>query len=307
MSDGCRLAPGGSARRRGLLMAARLTLAALVLFAATAARPAVAGQAVPARIISLVPAVTEMLFAMGAGPTVVGVSSFDRYPPEAETRPSVGALLDPDFERILSLRPDLVVAYGSQTDLLRRLRQASIAVHEYRLGGLGNVTATIRELGVRIGRRQAASDLADRIDRDLEGIRTSSAGRQRPVTVVVFGREPGSLRGMFVSGGVGFLHDLLVLAGGRNAFADVARENLQVSPEQLLARAPEVILEVRSSPGRSQPRLTAELDAWRSLPSLPAVRNRRIHILADDKFTIPGPRIVESARAFAEALAARPR
>jgi iron complex transport system substrate-binding protein len=261
-----------------------------------------AGQAEPRRIISLVPAVTEMLFAIGAGPQVVGVSSFDRYPPEAATRPPVGALLDPDFERILSLKPDLVVAYGSQTDLVDRLRQTAIAVHEYRLGGLGNVTATIRGLGVRVGRRQAASELADRIDRDLAAIRSRASGRRRPTTAVVFGREPGTLRGLFVSGGVGFLHDLLELAGGRNVFADVPRENLQVSSEQLLARAPEIIVEVRGSVSWSAARFLQERDVWRALPSLPAVRNGRIHILADDKLTIPGPRIVESAIAFADAL-----
>jgi iron complex transport system substrate-binding protein len=69
------------------------------------------------RIVSLVPAVTEMLFAIGAGPQVVGVSSYDHFPAEVEALPKVGALVDPDTERILSLRPDLVVVYGSQSDV----------------------------------------------------------------------------------------------------------------------------------------------------------------------------------------------
>src|SRR5687768_7494658 len=68
------------------------------------------------RLVCLVPAVTEMLFALDAGDDVVGVSSYDRYPPEALTKPKVGALVDPDFERILSLKPDLVVVYGTQLD-----------------------------------------------------------------------------------------------------------------------------------------------------------------------------------------------
>jgi ABC-type Fe3+-hydroxamate transport system substrate-binding protein len=73
------------------------------------------------RIISLVPAVTEMLFAIGAGDAVVGVSSYDHYPPAVETKTRVGALVDPDFERILSLKPDLVIVYGTQNDLVARL------------------------------------------------------------------------------------------------------------------------------------------------------------------------------------------
>lgn len=256
----------------------------------------------PRRIVSLVPAVTEMLFAIGAGPIVVGVSSFDRYPAEARTRPSVGALIDPDFERIATLRPDLVITYGSQTDLLTRLERTAVPAYIYRHAGLADVTVTLRELGRRVGRQAAADGLADRIDRELAQVRASVAGRSRPGTVLVFGREPGTLRGMYASGGIGFLHDMLELAGGRNLFADVARENLQVSSEQLLSRAPEVVLEVRSSDDWDTDRVRRERDAWRVLPSVPAVRTGRIYILADDKLTIPGPRVAETARMFAEAL-----
>ncbi|MGE3888626.1 MAG: helical backbone metal receptor, partial [Vicinamibacterales bacterium] len=79
------------------------------------------GQATPQRIVSLVPAVTEMLFAIGAGSQVAAVSSYDQDPPEVKALPRVGALLDPDVERILALRPDLVITYGSQADLQAQL------------------------------------------------------------------------------------------------------------------------------------------------------------------------------------------
>src|SRR6185503_3867333 len=97
------------------------------------------------RIVSLVPAVTEMLFALGAGPKVVGVSSFDHFPPEVERVPRVGALLDPDVDRILSLRPDLVVVYRSQSDVLAQLGRANIPVFVYAHAGLADVTTTLRQ------------------------------------------------------------------------------------------------------------------------------------------------------------------
>ncbi len=81
----------------------------------------------PRRIVSLVPSATEMLFAMGAGSKVAGVSSFDRFPPDVQRLPKVGALVDPDVERILSLRPDLVIAYASQRDFLGRLARSGDA------------------------------------------------------------------------------------------------------------------------------------------------------------------------------------
>ena len=107
----------------------------------------------PRRIISLVPALTEMLFAIGAGPQVVAVSSYDTYPPAAATRPRVGALLDPDVERVLSLTPDLVAIYGSQSDLRRQLERATIPIYDYRHAALPDILVTIRDLGptVRFG------------------------------------------------------------------------------------------------------------------------------------------------------------
>src|SRR5262245_24707828 len=85
----------------------------------------VRGQA-PKRIVSLVPNVTEILFAIGAGPQVVAVSNYDVEPPEVRSLPTVGALLDPDTEKIISLRPDLVITYGSKADLQAQLKRASI-------------------------------------------------------------------------------------------------------------------------------------------------------------------------------------
>lgn len=279
-------------------------LAAIALLAALpAARATGAAQASPSRIISLVPAVTETLFAIGAGPAVVGVSSFDQYPPEAQTRPSVGALVDPDFERILFLRPDLVIAYASQTDLLARLSRVRIPVFDYRHSSLADVTATIRQVGARVGRAAAADDLARQVERDLDRVRQAAATRPRRRTVLVFGREPGTLRSIYASGGIGFLHDLVELAGGIDVFADVRRENLQVSTETLLQRAPDVIVEVHPADGWTPSRIAQEQDVWRQLSSLPAVRTGRVQIIADDRLAIPGPRVAESARLIAEAIA----
>jgi iron complex transport system substrate-binding protein len=277
-------------------------LAGLVL-AAPAERPEAAQAAVPSRIISLVPAVTEMLFAIGAGPAVVGVSNFDLYPPEAATRPKVGALVDPDFERILSLRPDLVVVYGSQAELIGRLARAGIGVYNYRHAGLADITQTIRAIGEQVGLANAGELLAAQIERDLDEVRRSVAGRPRPRTAIVFGREPGTLRSIYASAGVGFLHDMLELAGGDDVFGDVARESLLVSAETLLARAPDVIIEIEPAAEWSTARLQQELAVWRRLAAVPAVRTGRVHILAGDRrLVVPGPRVADASRVLAAAL-----
>ena len=283
--------------RAGSLTAAVLFTLVLLTVGAPGLQPrghVAAPQAsnAPRRIVSLVPSATEMLFAMGAGPRVAAVSSYDRYPPEVGRLPRVGALVDPDVERILSLRPDLVVAYASQTDLLAQLGRAGIPVYIYRHGSLSDITAGMRALGNRIGLPADAERAAADIERGLNGVRASVASRPRPRTVLVIGREPQSLRAISVSGGFGFLHDLLDLAGGDNVFGDVKRESMMVSTETILAKQPDVILELHYSDNASRDAEARERDAWKLLPGVPAVRNGRVHLLYGGELVVPGPRVV---------------
>ena len=293
------------AARSKRLISVGLVVAAILIGAAGSAgqarvRDASAWQA--ARIISLVPALTEMLFAVGAGPQVVAVSSYDEYPPDVKSLPRVGALLDPDVERILSLRPDLVVIYGSQTDLQAQLGRTGIRVYNYRHAGLEGVLNTLRDLGAAVGRATEGERLARDIRSTLDRLRVRVQGRPKPRVLLVFERDPASLRGVFVSGGVGFLDDMLEVAGGVNVFADVKRESVQPSVETILARAPDVILEVRATGLLAATDVADARRVWGTLASIPAVRNGRIHILNGEYLVVPGPRVPQGAEAFARAL-----
>jgi iron complex transport system substrate-binding protein len=256
----------------------------------------------PQRIVSLVPSATETLFAIGAGSRVVGVSSFDRYPPGVRQLPSVGALIDPDVERILSLRPDLVVTYASQDDLAAQLARARIRTYRYKHGGVADILRTVRELGDSAGLESSAARVVALIQADLERIRAAIAGAPRPRTVMVIGREPGSLRAIEVSGGYGFLHDLLVTAGGDNVFGEVARESLTVTTETLIARAPEVVIELHYTDQPAPDEVSREGAPWKGLTSLPAVRSGRVVLLYGGELVVPGPRIAHTAEVFARAL-----
>lgn len=258
-------------------------------------------QAPPQRIISLIPALTEILFAIGAGPQVIAVSSFDEYPPQVKNLQRVGALLDPDLERILSLRPDLVAVYGSQQDLTTQLTRANVPVYSYRHAGLADVNRTIREIGDRVGHASEAQALVRKIDAQLAAIRQKVASRPRPRTLLVFGREIGALRGIYASGGIGFLHDMLETAGGEDVFADVKRESVQATTEQILARKPEVILEIRAGSTEAGP-IVSEIGVWRTLASVPAVRNGRVQFIVDPRTVVPGPRVAEATELLARAI-----
>ena len=256
----------------------------------------------PRRIISLVPATTEMLFVMGAGDRIAGVSSYDRFPPDVARLPKIGGLLDPNVERLLSLKPDLVIVYDTQTDLRRQLERARIPIFGYVHRGLPDITETMRALGERIGMKAAAVAAAARVEQQFAAIGARVAGRPRPKTLLVFGRESGTLGHIVASGGYGFLHDLLELAGGSDVLGDLRQQSVGMSTEMILTRAPEVILELHYGDSLKPERLDAERRVWNGLPSVPAVRNNRVFLLAGDEFVVPGPRSVIAADRFARTL-----
>ena len=271
-------------------------LAGLLLVSVAFAQPT------PKRIISLVPNVTEILFAIGAGPQVAAVSNYDVEPPEVRSLPTVGALIDPDTEKILSLRPDLVITYGSQTDLQAQLKRASIPFFDYRHGGLDHIMVTMRALGARTGHADQAEAVARRLQASIDAVKARVAGKPRPRTLLVFGREPGSLRNIYASAGRGFLHDMLVAAGGEDVLSDIDRESAQVSTEMILARKPDVILELNAATRLNDADLKAVTDPWMALSSVPAVRNKRVFILTGPGMTVPGPRVIDGLEKMAKAL-----
>ena len=282
----------------------RLALCLFLILVATGPPDAglLARQDTAKRIVSLVPSLTEILFAIGAGPAVVGVDTFSNYPPAVQTLPRVGALVDPDVERILSLRPDLVVTYGSQTVLETQLARASIRTYSYRHGGIERVLESIRDLGRVTGRTKEAEALVAQTRVRLDALHARVKGERRPRVLLVMDRQPGTLREIYASGGVGFLQDMLTAAGGDNVFADSRTESVQPSTETLLARAPEVILEVRAEGLIQATSAERERSVWATLGSVPAVRQSRIYFLSGSHLVVPGPRLVQGAEDFARAL-----
>jgi iron complex transport system substrate-binding protein len=256
----------------------------------------------PQRIISLIPATTEMLFAMGAGDRLVGVGNYDRFPPEVGRLPRVGGLLDPDVERVISLKPDLVIVYATQADLKRQLERAQIPIYDYVHRGLPDILQTMRALGERIGMKAGADAAAATIQQQLDATRARVASLPRPKTLLVFGREQGTIRRVNASGGLGFLHDVLELAGGSDALGDLRQQSVDMSTEMIITRAPEAIIELHYGDPLPPERLEAERRVWNALASVPAVKSGRVHLLVGDEFVVPGSRIAVAADRFARTL-----
>lgn len=239
---------------------------------------------------------------MGAGSRVVGISNYDQFPPEVARIARVGGLLDPNIERLLSLQPDLVLVYDSQFELKQKLTRAGVPFFNYVHRGLPDIVQTMRTLGDRVGAHAAAETAARRIEVQLAAIGARVAGRPKPRTLLVFGRERGTLRQINASAGVGFLHDLLLLAGGDDVLGDIGKQSAMLSTEMVLTKAPDVIVELHYGEAMDAQTTERERHVWDALASVPAVRHGKVFLLTGQEFVVPGPRIVLAAQRLASTL-----
>ena len=286
-------------RKRRLLIGGILALLGLALAACPRERSAV--PAVPRRLISLAPNVTEILFALGLGERVVGVGTYTFWPPAALAKPRVGGLIDPNLERIATLHPDLAVLLPSEKDVATKLAALgveSLVVHDE---SLAEVEASIRTIAERCGVPEAGSRLVARLRNGLRP-RELPAGTPRPRVLLVVERTAGRLGELYAVGPGTFLDELLRRLGGENVFADAGSLYPPASLEEIVARRPDVIVELRSTvPTPAEER--ALLADWRPLAAVPAVSQNRVRIVAGSFALVPGPRLPELYRALAAALA----
>jgi iron complex transport system substrate-binding protein len=249
----------------------------------------------PRRVISLAPSVTEMLFALGVGERIVGVTSYCDYPPEARTKERVGDVLHPSLERILALRPDLVlVSTATQLELFaRRLEQMGIPLYVVDAERVEDVFRSLENLGEILEARAEAQRVVRALRARLENVRAKVEGRSRPRVLMVVQRDP-----LIVPGRGAFMNDLVEKAGGHSITADAEREWTPYSLETVLARAPEVII----LPSR-EPVTRRLMDVrWPELETTPALRHRRVYAIFNDLLMRPGPRLVAGVEELARVL-----
>lgn len=252
------------------------------------------------RIISLLPATTETLFALGAGDRVVARTVYDQGP-EVEHLPSVGGGLDPSLEAMTALRPDLVIAWEAAGDaeLRNRLEQLGIPVFAVRTQDTTDILSNIQRLGHLTGRDRVADSLATRIRAGLDSVRASVAGLPRPSVFYAVGINPP------MDAGPGtFLAELIEVAGGRLAFADAETDWRRLSPqlslEEIVRRQPElVIVPVAADADPADVQRQLNRPGWRELE---AVQGNGVRMVDRELLSRPGPSIVRAAWALRRAI-----
>jgi iron complex transport system substrate-binding protein len=281
----------------------RTVAPALALWALAAALPL--PGAAPLRIVSTAPSLTEILYVLGLGERVAGVTEYCRYPDEARSKPKVGSFLQPDYERILALRPDLVLVIKNPAQVTQKLRQLGLRAEEFDQDSMGATLRSMERIAALAGVPERGVKLAAELRKTLDGVAGRVAGRRRVSALFLVGRSPGMLQGMVGAGPGTFIDELMTLAGGRNMLAGSPIQYPKVSVEQILSSDPDYILDMgdfaHASGRPGQPE--AEIQKlWAAYPRLAAVANRRVRVIASEVFIRPGPRRGEAASEFLRLL-----
>lgn len=267
----------------------------LVCFAVLPPAGAAKAEAETTRIISMVPSVTEFLYALEADNQIVADSDYCNFPVGATSKPKVGGLLNPNIERIIALRPTSVVILDSQDELAGKLRAVGIGVRRVKTDSLEEAYASMRTAAGIAGRVMAGERIIRGIQGVLEAIRERHL-KQNRTAIIIVGRQPNALQNMYAAGIHTYLGELLEIAGARNVAPESTHPYGPVSKEQLLRADPELIIDTSlGEAGRNESVVESHRKVWETLPSLRAVRAGRIRYVTDPHFTIPGPGIAETA------------
>jgi cobalamin transport system substrate-binding protein len=276
--------------RKSLKWMIAALLAIAVLFCET--QHALAAD--PQRIVSLTPSVTEILFALGAGAEVVGVSQYCDYPPEVARLPRVGSFLTPNLEAIVALHPTLVIGIGLSSEMreIRALKEMHCSTMTIQDDSVAQIEASIRDVGDRIGRGDAARALLDKLNAQIEAVRQRVAAMPRERVLMLVGHEP-----LIAVGRGTFLDDLLKLANADNIADSIDQQWPKLSIEYVIAMRPDVILD-----GQMGTDPAAPARFWEKYPSIPAVKNHRVYGYPGDPVLHAGPRIGTSLQILANLI-----
>jgi iron complex transport system substrate-binding protein len=259
----------------------------------------------PQRIVSTAPSITEMLYALGLGDRVAGVTRFCRYPPEAQLKPKIGDYVNPNLEAIASLKPDLVIIQTNPVRLRERLINMHLRTIEVDQQNIAGIYTSIRAVGDAAGVSDRAEKLVDAIRSGLDAVH-ARASALKPVRVMfVIGRSQGRLDGLVVVGKASYLNEVIRTAGGENVFHDAIAPYPTVSLEEVMARNPEVILDMgdmSDTVGVTEQHKREVVALWDRVGTVEAVKHHRVFAIASDMYVVPGPRAVDAAQAIFDIL-----
>lgn len=247
----------------------------------------------PQKIVSLAPATTEILFAIGADDQLVGVSEYCDYPEEALEKPKMGDFMNPNFELILESEPDLIfVAAGEQEDFIQRLTELGIKVIVLDADNVEQVLQNITTAGKITGHQDKAQQLVGELEARIEEVKSKVTTSSRiPAVFFEVWDDP-----LMTAGPNSFIDDLIKLAGGKNIAEDLPKRFAEFSQELLFERNPEIYIL------NNHAHTPEDVKARPGYDAIKAIQDDRVYTVEDDLVTLPGPRIVDGLEELAKII-----
>jgi iron complex transport system substrate-binding protein len=259
----------------------------------------------PQRIVSVAPSVTEILFALGAGDRVVGVTTYCNYPEAAKAKPKVGGYSTPSLEAILALRPDQVIMVKNRPDIAQKLRMTGIDVAELQPESLAGIYDSIQVISQRIGVPERGRSLVQSIQKQLQEMANKVKQGPKAKVLFVVGRTPGSVSDLTVVGRGSYLSELITMAGAENIVADAAVPYPQVNMEEVIRRNPDIIIDMGHNEMVTESQKLAVKLLWKRYSFLRAVQRDAVFPISADYFVTQGPRVVQAVRDIQQMIGIR--
>ena len=246
------------------------------------------------RIISLSPSTTEILFALGLGEKLVGVTRFCTYPPEAQQKPNVGGYLDPNYEAIALLNSDLVIILPEQESIKNYLQELGINNLIVNNKTCEDILKSIRIIGDTCGATAEADSIIKHIEQKIDTIRNTTAQSPKPKVLICIGRSlgTGNLEDIYFAGRNTSYDEIINIAGGKNAFENEGIAYPMISAEGIITLNPDIIIDLIANLKQSELKESAVLKDWEIVSHVNALKNRRLHVISNDYVFIPGPRFI---------------
>ncbi len=262
----------------------RIYAIALLLFVLYSLLSVAHASETPGRIVSLAPSMTEVLFAIGLGDHVVGVTNFCDFPEEAKKKPKIGGMSTPSLEAVIALKPDIVVMTvdGNPKEFEERIRSMNIKTYVFRRTRLSEFSQGIREMGAALGVSQKADLLAGNIEKTLLKFRTAKQPARKKKVLFIVWPEP-----LIAAGRGSITDDALTLLGEKNIADDSKTSYPKYSIEEIIRRAPDFIF---IGKGSGMENISEGL--LRRLKTVPAVKNGKVFFVGDYLYRLT-PRTVE--------------
>ncbi|MGD9900587.1 MAG: ABC transporter substrate-binding protein [Calditrichaceae bacterium] len=258
------------------------------------------GKKVPDRIISLSPNITEIVYALGLEDKLVAVTDFCDYPADARQKEKVGGLLNPNLEKIVSLKPDLIIGPPSYYETAEKLSAQGIRSLLLPMDKVNEIYSSIDSIGRVCKSVQRAENLNQAIRDSIKyyNSKIKELAIEMPSAMLVLGREPGTTRNISVLGPGSFIDEIWEGAGAINSFADMKMAFAQVNREAVITRKPELIIEFKFKDEWNDQKNRQNLEEWSDTDDIPAVLNKQIYVLTGDYTLIPGPRTYQLVKDF---------